>query len=133
MSAGEDGGDAAADRDPGLHRARAVLAARPFGAMPGTRRTAMSAEGVELLLPVSGAPEQQHGVLHGGVVAYLADNALASAGGLRLSGRIATAEMTINHVRPAAGDALVARGRALSSGRTQAVARCEVFAVSGGV
>ena len=67
-------------------------------------------------------------------MACLADNALAFAGGLRLAaGRLVTAEMKINYVRPATGEALVARGRALSAGRAQAVARCEVFAVAGGV
>ena len=84
-------------------------------------------------MPVSGALAQQHGSVHGGVVAYLADNALAFAGGLRLVGRVVTAEMKINYVRPATGEALLARGRALSAGRAQAVARCEVFAVAGGV
>ena len=66
-------------------------------------------------------------------MACLADNALAFAGGLRLQGRIVTAEMKINYVRPAMGEALLARGRVLGAGRKQAVARCEVFAVAGGV
>jgi uncharacterized protein (TIGR00369 family) len=119
-------------RDAGLAQARAVLAAQPFSAMLGAEVAALSAEGVELRLPVSGALLQQHGFVHGGVVAYLADNALAFAGGLRLQGRIVTAEMKINYVRPATGEALVARGRAVSAGRIQAVARCEVFAVADG-
>lgn len=115
-----------------LARGRAVLAARPFSPMLGAEITALSADGVELRPPVTSALAQRHGVVHGGVVACLADNALAFAGGARLSGRIVTSEMKISYLRPAVGEALVARGHAIGAGRTQAVARCEVFAVAAG-
>ena len=36
-----------------LSRARAVLAAQPFSAMPGAQLAALSADGVELRLPAS--------------------------------------------------------------------------------
>jgi uncharacterized protein (TIGR00369 family) len=116
-----------------LARGRAVLAAQPFSALLGTQLVAFGADRVELQLPVSAQLLQQHGFVHGGVVSYLADNALTYAGGLTLKGAVVTAEMKINYIRPAVGELLIARSQALSAGRTQAVTRCEVFVVKDGV
>ncbi len=127
------GADQAEDWGARLSRARAVLAAQPFSAMLGAQPTALSADGVELRLPVSDALAQQHGFVHGGLVACLADSTLAFAGGLRPAGRVVTVEMKLNYVWPAVGEALPAVGRTISAGRKQAVARCEVFAVASGV
>jgi len=43
-----------------------------------------------------------------------------------------TSEFKINYVRPALGDAIVARATAVYVGKNQAVCRCDVFAVDGG-
>ncbi len=129
----------AADRPPNdaaaalFARGSAVLAAQPFSVLLGTRLVAFGADRVELQLPVTAQLLQQHGFVHGGVVSYLADNALTYAGGLTLQGAVVTAEMKINYIRPAVGELLIARSQALSAGRTQAVTRCEVFVVKDGV
>jgi uncharacterized protein (TIGR00369 family) len=60
------------------------------------------------------------------VIAYLADNALAFAGGSRL-GDAVTMEFKINYIKPARGNLLVARARVISAGKSQAVCLCEVF------
>jgi uncharacterized protein (TIGR00369 family) len=81
----------------------------------------------ELSLPLAPALLQQHGFVHGGVLAYLADNALTYAGGSVL-GSVLTSEFKINYVRPAVdADRLVAVATVVGSGRTQAVCRCDVF------
>lgn len=118
--------------DPQLERGRAVLAAQPFSVLLGAELMAFSAEHTELRLPIRPGLLQQHGFVHGGVLAYLADNALTYAGGACLSGQIVTAEMKINYVRPAVGEMLIARAQAIACGRSQAVTRCDVFVVKDG-
>ena len=46
---------------------------------------------------------------------------------------VVTSEFKINYVRPAVGERLIARASADAVSKTQAVCRCEVFAVKGGV
>ena len=110
---------------------RAILAAQPFSILLGTQMTSYGAEGVELQLDLNDQIKQQHGFVHGGVLAYLADNALTFAGGFAMGGGVLTAEMKLNYIRPAVGDKLIARAWVISKGRTQAVARSDVFCVSG--
>lgn len=111
---------------------RAVLAAQPFSVLLGTELVALAPDHTELQLPLRADHLQQHGFAHGGVVSYLADNALTFAGGIALSGQIVTAEMKINYLRPAVGERLIARAGVIGSGRSQAVVRCDVFAVKDG-
>lgn len=82
------------------------------------------------------APEisQQHGFVHAGAVAAIADSA---AGYAALSlmppeAGVLTAEYKINLLAPATGDRLIARGRVVKAGRTLTAAQCEVFAERGG-
>lgn len=110
---------------------RAILAAQPFSMLLGTQMTSYGADGVTLQLPLDEKIKQQHGFVHGGVLAYLADNALTFAGGFAMGGGVLTAEMKVNYVRPAIGDMLIARAWVISKGRTQAVARCDVFCAKG--
>jgi uncharacterized protein (TIGR00369 family) len=76
---------------------------------------------------------QQHGFAHGGVLAYLADNALTLAGGFAMGGGVLTADLKLNYVRPAIGQVLIARATVMSAGKTQAVCRGEVIALNEGV
>lgn len=115
--------------DEWLERGRAVLASQPFSVLIGTEMTRLSGRGSELRLPITDQLKQQHGFAHGGVVSYLADNALTFAGGAKLAGMIVTGEMKINYIRPAVGDMLIARAEAISAGATQAVVRCDIFVV----
>jgi uncharacterized protein (TIGR00369 family) len=113
---------------------RAALAAQPFSVLLGAQLHALSPDGaVELRLPLAEKLCQQHGFAHGGAVSYLADNALTYAGGAAMGAPVLTAEFKINYLRPAQGEWLIARAQALHAGRSQAVCRCEVFAVKDGV
>lgn len=107
-----------------------ILASQPFSELLGTRITSFETGRVELELDLDTRLQQQHGFAHGGVVAYLADNALTFAGGSVL-GDVLTLEIKLNYLRPALGPKLVARAEALSSGKSQAVCRCDIFSVDG--
>ncbi|MCF6232728.1 MAG: PaaI family thioesterase [Rhodobacteraceae bacterium] len=111
---------------------RQVLAAQPFSQLLGTKLTRFEEGLAELRLTLKPEHLQQHGFAHGGVVAYLADNALTYAGGSVLGGNVLTLEMKLNYTRPAIGEVLIARASVVSSGRSQAVCRCDVFAVAQG-
>lgn len=112
-----------------LAMGREVLARQPFSVLVGAELTQLAPGACELQVPVTDQLRQQNGFVHGGVVSYAADNALTYAGGTALRVPVVTSEFKINYVRPALGRRLVARARAEHVGRTQAVCRCEVFAV----
>jgi uncharacterized protein (TIGR00369 family) len=119
--------------DPFLALGREVLASQPFSRLLGAELTALSRGHCQLELAVTPDLLQQNGFAHGGVVSYLADNALTYAGGAAMGVPVVTSEFKINYVRPALGERLIARAEAVAVSKTQAVCRCEVHAVSGGV
>ncbi len=90
-----------------------VLAAQPFSVMLGAQLTAYTAGHAEIRLTLKPEYTQHMGVAHGGIVSYAADTALAFAGGSVLGvasgAMIFTSEYTINYVKPARGDLLIAR------------------------
>ena len=77
---------------------------------------------------------QQHGFVHAGAVAAIADSAAGYAAlTLMPPGRgVLTVEFKINLLAPAAGERLVARGRVIRSGRQLTVCRGDAVAVSEG-
>jgi uncharacterized protein (TIGR00369 family) len=77
---------------------------------------------------------QQHGYVHAGVVAAIADSAAGYAAmSLTPAGsEVLTVEFKLNLLAPAAGDLLVARGRVLRAGRTLTVCEAAVTATSDG-
>jgi uncharacterized protein (TIGR00369 family) len=115
-----------------LAMGREVLAQQPFSRLLGAELAALAPGQVELHLPLREELMQQNGFAHGGAVSYLADNALTYAGGTAMGVPVLTSEFKINYVRPAVGERLIARAEAQAVSRTQAVCRCEVFAVRGG-
>jgi uncharacterized protein (TIGR00369 family) len=112
---------------------QAVLSSQPFSLLLGVELMKFSPEGTELRLPVQDQLKQQFGFVHGGVLAYLADNAMTFAGALSLGATaVATSELKINYIRPALGGTLIARAASMSAGRVQAVVRCEIYAEQDG-
>ena len=118
--------------DAFLEMGRQVLASQPFSVLIGAELTGFAVGSAEIKVPIQPKLKQQHGFLHGGVVSYAADNALTYVGGSVLGPAVVTSEFKINYVRPALGDAIVARAQAVYVGKNQAVCRCDVFAVDGG-
>ncbi|RZJ13661.1 MAG: PaaI family thioesterase [Rubrivivax sp.] len=115
-----------------LAMGREVLAKQPFSVLLGTELAALSPGQVELHLTLRPEHLQQNGFAHGGVVSYMADNALTYAGGTAMQVPVVTSEFKINYVRPAVGERLIARAVSKAVSKTQAVCRCEVFAVKDG-
>lgn len=109
-----------------------ILSKQPFSVLIGAELTALSPGQVQLELPITEQLKQQHGFAHGGVVSYLADNALTFAGGTAMQVPVVTSEFKINYVRPGVGERLIARATADAVSKTQAVCRCEVFALANG-
>jgi uncharacterized protein (TIGR00369 family) len=115
-----------------LAMGRDILAKQPFSVLLGAELAALAPGQVELQLALRPEHLQQNGFAHGGVVSYLADTALTFAGGTAMQVPVVTSEFKINYVRPAVGERLVARASADAVSKTQAVCRCEVFAVKDG-
>lgn len=113
--------------DPLLQLAKDVLQSQAFSRLLGTELTMAEPGKATLTLRLRDELKQQHGFAHGGVVSYLADNALTFAGGSMLGGNAVTGEFKINYVRPALGERLIARASVVHSGKQQAVAQCEVY------
>ncbi|WP_211826715.1 PaaI family thioesterase [Kistimonas asteriae] len=106
---------------------RKILKTQPFSQFLGTELDALAPGSVVLSLTVQDAFKQQHGFVHGGVLSYLADNALTFAGGTLLMNCV-TSEYKINYLRPAIGNKLVAKAEVLSTGKRQAVCQCKIYA-----
>ena len=109
-----------------------ILAKQPFSLLLGAELTALSPGKVQLELALTEQLKQQNGFAHGGVVSYLADNALTYAGGTAMQVPVVTSEFKINYVRPGIGERLIARASAEAVSKSQAVCRCEVFALKDG-
>jgi uncharacterized protein (TIGR00369 family) len=112
--------------------ARGVFEAQPFSRYIGAQLKDIGPGTAELSIPIVEHLQQQHGFVHGGVISYLADNAITFAGGLALGGDALTSEFKINYIKPAKGAELIARAHAKSAGKRQAVCQCEIFAVENG-
>jgi uncharacterized protein (TIGR00369 family) len=97
---------------------------------------------VELLSPgacttsVTRRPEllQNMGYFHGGLIAYLVDNAAAIAAStlLRPGQVVLTSEFKLNYLAPARGEKLLCRARVLKPGRSMTVVSADVYSVEDG-
>lgn len=76
---------------------------------------------------------QQHGFFHGGVTAFLVDNATTIAAATSRGQPALTAEFKLNLLSPAVGDKLICRARVIKPGRQVSVVAADVFCVSDGV
>ena len=115
-------------------RIRASFAKQGMMATLGATLEKIESGAVEIALRPSPAIAQQHGFVHAGAIAAIADNACGfSALSLMPEGTgVLTTEFKLNLVAPAAGNLLIARGRVVKAGRTLTLTMAEVFAVSGG-
>jgi uncharacterized protein (TIGR00369 family) len=86
-------------------------------------------------LAVDRRPEllQQQGLFHGGVIAFLVDNATTIAAATSRGQPALTAEYKLNLLSPATGERLICRARVIKPGRQVAVVAADVFCVTGGI
>ena len=111
-----------------LQWGRQVLKQQAFSELLGTELDIFEPGTAQLSLAMEPKLLQQNGFVHGGVLAYLADNALTYAGGSVLGPVVLTSEFKINYLRPAKGcERLVALATVVGNGKSQAVCRCDVF------
>ena len=106
-------------------RALATFGARLLRVAPGE---------VEIGLPFREEFTQQHGYLHAGLTAALADTACGYAA-LTLTeagAEVLSVEFKLNLLSPAAGERFVARARVVRSGRNITVCAGDLFALSDG-
>jgi uncharacterized protein (TIGR00369 family) len=110
------------------------FAKQAFMTTLGARLVRISTGEIEIELPVSAHLTQQHGFVHAGAVASIADSAAGYAALTTMPAGVGvlTAEFKINLLAPAAGERLLARGKVIKAGRTLTLAMAEVFAISGG-
>ncbi|MEV7193673.1 PaaI family thioesterase [Streptomyces sp. NPDC093510] len=111
--------------------AQKVLDAQPFSRLVRARVTLFGEGAATLEIGIREELHQQNGFVHGGVLAYAADNSITFAAGTTLGPAVLTTGFSIQYVRPATGVTLVARAVVAHSGRRQAVVRCELFTVGG--
>ncbi|HMI51142.1 MAG TPA: PaaI family thioesterase [Candidatus Saccharimonadales bacterium] len=72
--------------------------------------------------------KQIHGVVHGGILAALADTAAAIAAYtvIPLGTELATVQLSINYLKAAPGGKITANARVLRAGRNFVVTECEI-------
>lgn len=88
---------------------------------------------VTIRLPFRDDLTQQHGFVHAGAIASVADSACGYAAlSLMPAGAdVLSIEFKINMLSPAKGDALVARGVVIRAGKKIMVCRADVFSITG--
>src|SRR4051812_28422843 len=88
---------------------------------------------VHIALPYHEAITQQHGYVHAGAVATIADSACGYAALSMMpdDAAVLSVEFKINMLSPAEGLRLVARGRVIKPGRTIVVCTADVYAERG--
>jgi len=109
-----------------LAHGRSILRSQPFSVQLGTVLDVFSHGHAELSLAIAPQHMQHQASVHGGILAYLADNALAFAGG-SLFGDAVTVELKINFLKPARGERLRVVADVVGSSEAQAVCRCDIF------
>ncbi len=103
------------------------------GRLFGFELEAAEAGRAVLRMRVASKHKQVHGVVHGGVLAAMADTAggLATYMVVPRGTRLATVEMKINFLEPVEQGTVLAEARVLRKGRNFAVVDCEVHDAEG--
>lgn len=115
-------------------RVRASFARQSLMATFGAEVVRVARGEVDLEAPILPGARQQQGFGHAGLTFSLADTAAGYAAlSVMAEGQeVLTVEAKINLLAPAAGEALVARGRVVKAGRRLVVVTAKVFAREGG-
>jgi len=101
----------------------------PFNKLVGIRIVHLHPDGVTIACPMSDHLRNSAGVMHGGVMATLADAAVGIGLASHFGGRrpITTTEMKINFLRPIQEGKIVARSHLLRIGQRLCVGRVDMF------
>jgi uncharacterized protein (TIGR00369 family) len=101
----------------------------PFNKLVGVRVVRQHSDGVTIACPMSERLRNGAGVMHGGVMATLADVAMGVGLASHFGGRrtVTTTEMKINYLRPIQEGKLTARSHLLRIGKRLCVGRVDMF------
>lgn len=99
----------------------------------GARLETVDAGAVAIRLPFRDDLTQQHGFMHAGAIASVADSACgyAAASLMPADADVLSIEFKVNMLSPATGDSIIARGEVIRAGKKIMVCRADVFAVTG--
>ena len=120
--------------DPAFEsRVRTSFAKQRLMRTIGAEIDEVSAGRVDIRLPFRDDLTQQHGFLHAGTIAAIADSACGYAALTLMpsDAAVLSIEFKVNMLAPAKGDAIVARAQVIRSGRTIVVCRADVYALKG--
>ncbi len=101
----------------------------PFNQLLGIRVTKLHSDGVTIECKMRDELRNLAGLMHGGVIATMADAAvgIAIASHFRGSRRVTTVEMKISYLRPIAEGKAIARAHLLRVGAHLCVGRVDIF------
>ena len=124
-----------ADSKKALKYAQGRLKKSRLPALLGFQVESLSPGKAVLSMRVQGHHKQIHDVVHGGVLAALADTAAAIAAYTVVpqGTEIATIELKINYLSAVPNGKIKAEGKVLRAGRNFVVTECEVFDTKGGL
>ena len=107
----------------------------PIANFIGVRFTKIELGFVEIVIPYREELSFAKGIFQAGPVGMLMDIAACCAIGTKLpSGwAFSTIDFTTKIVAPATGESFIARGHAVSSGKSVSVGKAEVFAINNGI
>ena len=90
---------------------------------------------IDLSMPITARVVQQYQVVHGGMVAVIADSASGLAGISLLAPEdgVLSIEFKINLLGPGRGERMIARGGVIKAGRTVIISKADVYCVENGV
>jgi uncharacterized protein (TIGR00369 family) len=123
-----------APQDPSYDgRVRASFERQRFMQTIGARLVRVAPGEVDVELPVREELTQQHGFLHAGALATVADSACgyAALSLMPAGAAVLSVEFKINLLAPAAGDRVIAHGRVIRAGKTVTVCWGEVTSYDG--
>ncbi len=113
---------------------RRIFHSAPFVADLGIEAVSLTPGECSATLTLAPRHLQQHGYVHAGVQATLADHCCgAAAWSLAGPGKsVLSIEFKINMLRPARGERLLCRARVLKAGRQVSVVEADVHCLAGG-
>jgi len=116
-----------------LQFARSRMKLSKFSVLVGFEVERLYEGGAVLSMAVKERHRQVHNVVHGGVIAALADTAgaIAAYTASPVGVELATIELKINYLLPIAEGKIEAEGRVLRAGRNFTVVECDVVNASG--
>ncbi|HEU4507634.1 MAG TPA: PaaI family thioesterase [Pyrinomonadaceae bacterium] len=99
----------------------------------GARLSRVEPGVVEINLPYRADLAQQHGYIHAGIVATIADSACGYAAYSLMppGSEVLSVEFKVNLLRPAKGETFLARAEVIKSGKTLTVVRADVVGITG--